>query len=160
MPSKLTQSLSARKNARKTKQKEKRIAEGFTLADRYRLVSSHPLEELQTKFINHHRLQVFAHKGLACVSCGVEGTQLLLGESTIGTLHYDVYTADNVLMTVDHIIPRVEGGGDELENLQPMCAPCNSKKGRVVDPEALKLYLEAKAVTKLTSGAYLSKETE
>lgn len=34
-----------------------------------------------------------------------------------------------VLMTKDHIIPRSKGGPTTLENLQTMCAICNSKKG-------------------------------
>lgn len=32
-------------------------------------------------------------------------------------------------ITVDHIVPRVLGGGPEVSNLQPMCRPCNSRKG-------------------------------
>jgi 5-methylcytosine-specific restriction protein A len=31
---------------------------------------------------------------------------------------------------VDHILPRRAGGGDELENLQALCASCHSKKTR------------------------------
>ena len=31
--------------------------------------------------------------------------------------------------TVDHIIPKAAGGGDELDNLQVLCGPCNSLKG-------------------------------
>lgn len=32
-------------------------------------------------------------------------------------------------LSIDHIIPVVHGGGDELENLQTLCRVCNSKKG-------------------------------
>jgi hypothetical protein len=32
-------------------------------------------------------------------------------------------------LAVDHIKPRSEGGADELDNLQFLCRPCNSKKG-------------------------------
>lgn len=32
-------------------------------------------------------------------------------------------------LTIDHIVPVSEGGGDELENLQMLCAACNSVKG-------------------------------
>ena len=31
--------------------------------------------------------------------------------------------------TVDHFIPRILGGGDELKNLVPACYKCNSMKG-------------------------------
>ena len=30
--------------------------------------------------------------------------------------------------TVDHIVPQAAGGGDELENLQVLCSPCNGLK--------------------------------
>lgn len=32
-------------------------------------------------------------------------------------------------MTIDHIIPRSRGGTDDPENLQLLCAACNSMKG-------------------------------
>jgi hypothetical protein len=36
-------------------------------------------------------------------------------------------------LSVDHIVPEVLGGSDDLENLQTLCGPCNSRKGaRVV----------------------------
>ena len=44
-------------------------------------------------------------------------------------------------MTIDHIIPRVKTGGvpdDRLENLQILCAACNSTKGRRSQEYAIK----------------------
>ena len=32
-------------------------------------------------------------------------------------------------MTVDHVIPQSKGGTDHLDNLQLLCAACNSMKG-------------------------------
>jgi len=40
-----------------------------------------------------------------------------------------VTCANHVDLTCDHIIPESMGGPTELDNLQTMCRPCNSKKG-------------------------------
>jgi 5-methylcytosine-specific restriction endonuclease McrA len=32
-------------------------------------------------------------------------------------------------LTVDHIVPKVQGGTDERANLQVLCGSCNSAKG-------------------------------
>lgn len=47
-------------------------------------------------------------------------------------LHCDAKTD----LSIDHIIPVVHGGGDELENLQTLCRVCNSKKGTNLLSEA------------------------
>lgn len=33
------------------------------------------------------------------------------------------------VLEVDHIVPRSNGGGDDLANLQLLCRPCNATKG-------------------------------
>ena len=86
--------------------------------------------------IEHRRLKVFHAQGTKCVNpaCNRIGTKLLINELTLKKgskqIHVDVFTSDNILMTVDHIIP-ISKGGDELDmsNLQIMCTKCNSKKG-------------------------------
>lgn len=52
------------------------------------------------------RAQVYARDGLKCVTCGSTDA-----------------------LTVDHIVPHVLGGSDDIDNLQTLCQPCNSRKG-------------------------------
>lgn len=87
-----------------------------------------PLSELHTKYSTHKRLRVFHHKGLKCVSCDKVGVHLIIGKDKGGSLHVDLYTKNFELMTIDHIKPKSKGGDDSLENLDPMCESCNSKK--------------------------------
>lgn len=98
----------------------------------YKILKEKPIGDLHT-FSSHHRLRVFHHKGTTCVTCGKIGTRLIKGEGR-GNVHWDIYTDDLYPLTVDHIIPKSLGGGEELENKQPMCAGCNFKKGNGTKP--------------------------
>ncbi len=95
---------------------------------KYKIIKVKPITEL-VKFKDHRRLKVFYSKGCVCVNCGLVGTKLGYGMDKNGGFHWDVYTDDFYPLTIDHIIPRSKGGGDELDNLQPMCYKCNSIKG-------------------------------
>jgi 5-methylcytosine-specific restriction endonuclease McrA len=57
------------------------------------------------------RARVFARDGFCCVNCGT-------GER----------------LTVDHIVAKALGGSDALDNLQTLCASCNSRKGTRANP--------------------------
>lgn len=57
------------------------------------------------------RKAVFDIHGNACLCCG---------------------SLENIAL--DHIMPVSKGGGDDIENLQPLCQSCNSKKGvQIID---------------------------
>lgn len=47
--------------------------------------------------------------GGRCVMCGVYG--------------------ESVRLQKDHVVPIYQGGSDGLENIQPLCQPCNTAKG-------------------------------
>lgn len=60
---------------------------------------------LRTSAWKRHRKQVLARDGYTCVYCG------------------------DVATSVDHVIPRVSGGDDSMDNLVASCLKCNSRKG-------------------------------
>lgn len=119
----------------------------------YKILETKPLSALE-EFKDHHRLRVFHTKGCKCVECGIEAEQLALGEGR-GQLHWDIYTRDFYPLTVDHILPKSKGGGDDLENLQPMCYLCNQRKGNGEFPSKPKSKYPCKQV-QITSPYRLS----
>lgn len=61
------------------------------------------------------RRQVFERDGFRCRHCGSRDR-----------------------LSVDHIRPESKGGVTELDNLQTLCGPCNSRKGTDPDPRSEK----------------------
>ena len=94
----------------------------------YKPIKILPIVDLHTDFTRHKRLKVFHHKGLKCVNCEREGKYLIAAKDNGGNMHIDLYTKDFELMTIDHIKPKSIGGTYDIENLDPMCAYCNTKK--------------------------------
>lgn len=63
------------------------------------------------------RFEVFKRDAFTCQYCGRK--------------------TPDVVLEVDHIIPRAEGGGDEIENLVASCFDCNrGKSARLLDDRA------------------------
>lgn len=108
------------------------------------------------------RHMMFFAKGHKCVTCGLEATHVIAwrekryaDKTGFKGLHVDlIHVAENgreTLMTADHYIPKSKGGPNTVENLNPMCDPCNNKKADEVpegwvddrDPRALKKKSEA-----------------
>ncbi|AFU88147.1 HNH endonuclease [Caulobacter phage CcrColossus] len=90
----------------------------------------------------------------ACVRCGLVGAFYAKERSaryvkstgeyrpTTNSWHFNLYALTDgpspraVLMTKDHIVPRARGGADVDENYQPMCSPCNTRKGHRIEGES------------------------
>ena len=79
------------------------------------------------------RYATFYQKGTKCACCGKEGTYFRLDQDTNGSnpgrRHFNLYAEDGTLITKDHIKPKILGGKDVVDNLQPMCEACNKAKG-------------------------------
>jgi len=60
------------------------------------------------------RRAIFARDGHRCQYCG----------------------ADNVVLTIDHVLPSSRGGGSDWTNLVASCVACNNKKGSHTPEEA------------------------
>ena len=89
------------------------------------------------------RMRVFALHGCKCHFCGREGTKIILTEDGGGSLHLDLYAVEAngyILMNRDHIKPQSLGGGNEVFNMRPTCAPCNSKRGNKYTKEDKHLF--------------------
>jgi hypothetical protein len=88
-----------------------------------------------------HRYQLYAKKGVVCVSCGLKGKFFALERGHKDNPirpHFNLYAIDpktgkEVMITKDHIKPRSKGGKNRLENYQPMCFRCNQRKGDKIE---------------------------
>lgn len=69
-----------------------------------------------------------------CVTCGRIGSKFVIerdwnkGKNRYDKPHLNFYSADNILMTKDHIIPKSKGGLNDISNYQTMCEICNVAK--------------------------------
>lgn len=76
-----------------------------------------------------------------CAICGIKATHFALEKDAVAThYHLNMYALKEgnkkngykwveVLMTHDHIIPKVAGGPNTIDNTVTMCSTCNGKKG-------------------------------
>lgn len=80
------------------------------------------------------------NKNTSCICCGLEGT-IISSERMIGCTHkmyakahlnlYGMRGENKVMLTVDHIKLRSEGGENNHTNYNTMCKDCNTRRGNM-----------------------------
>jgi 5-methylcytosine-specific restriction endonuclease McrA len=75
-----------------------------------------------------------------CVRCGLTASFFAVerhiegrSEAVQKQPHLNLYSGDEVLFTVDHIVPKTDGGTKSPNNLQVMCYDCNQRKSHMDD---------------------------
>lgn len=75
-------------------------------------------------------LKLIAAKKLQCPVTDLKVSYCSYDITPMSTYHYNFYSEDGQLFTVDHIIPKSKGGSEmKLKNLQPMIGKYNWRKG-------------------------------
>lgn len=64
------------------------------------------------------------------------------------------------MLTVDHVVPRAQGGGKTWENLVTACAPCNRRKGGRRPVEAGMRLLSSPAAPRYIALAFIDTEVK
>lgn len=97
--------------------------------------SSKPLIVRGRRINGSPRYALFVRDRMVCTHCGIVGQLLYLeswGAKPFLALYGVTAKGNEVLMTHDHIVPRIAGGVDGLENAACTCYPCNKRKGGAV----------------------------
>ena len=82
-----------------------------TLVKRWKMQILIQREQAGSRLVPEHiRVQVLQKYGYRCAGCDASGSNKGVG------------------LEMDHIIPFSKGGPSTIENLQPLCGPCNKKK--------------------------------
>lgn len=105
------------------------IVKTLSIPDGVEFIRTLPKKHSSKKgFSRKHAIAELAAINPACVCCGVVGSKLCLGKDGAGGLHWDLYTDDDIALSVDHIVPKALGGKNHMENFQIMCSQCNTLK--------------------------------
>jgi hypothetical protein len=65
-----------------------------------------------------------------CVCCGLEGVKICNGyNKNDKSYHLDLYSENDVMLTIDHVNPVSISKDDTYENTQLLCNVCNAVKG-------------------------------
>ena len=79
-------------------------------AEYSRQYDTYPSEEYPPDW-QARRRKALQRDGYTCQMCGLKSTRV-----------------DDVWFDIDHIVPKSDGGGHELDNLQTLCPSCHAKK--------------------------------
>lgn len=81
------------------------------------------------------RARIFFEIGIDCVKCSTKAQFFALETWPDKSVHFELYgvddAGDDVLMTIDHIHAKSNGGKDHIDNYQPMCKCCNEIKSNL-----------------------------
>lgn len=106
----------------------------YTIQEVFNWIKENPRRvywEKDDYVINTKRAKIFYKKGVMCVNCGVKGEFFALEKDKGGGIHLDLYgliDGEEVLITIDHIVPKSKGGVNKMINYQTMCKLCNEMK--------------------------------
>ena len=94
------------------------------------VIAELPLEHY-VMYSNYNRVGKIIRLGSSCLCCGKDAKHFLLirDKSTPKGGRFALYTEDYIELTIDHIIPRFNGGKDKMSNYQVLCLFCNRTKG-------------------------------
>jgi 5-methylcytosine-specific restriction endonuclease McrA len=71
------------------------------------------------------RRRVFREEGYRCRQCGLVGEERRFPRGG-----YGYYTSlPGVYLSIDHVVPKSKGGGNDRPNLRVLCTTCNTRKG-------------------------------
>lgn len=96
------------------------------------------IERIKSKQITSKRFSTVLKLGECCKGCGVKRSYVAQGRDNGGSLHWDLYAENGVMLTIDHILPKSRGGKDHFDNYQLMCTTCNRGKDNVLDKSQVK----------------------
>jgi len=95
----------------------------------HRALLEHGKNRFIVKICDSQRIKVFGHS-IRCAHCERIGVEFRLERHCPkDNPHLNLYAADGMLMTKDHILPLSKGGKDHMRNYQTMCCECNQAKG-------------------------------
>lgn len=117
---------------------------GYAINGGETIIAEYPLDDKKviSKLRGNTRI-IFHNLGRKCSNpkCNREYTKIVLLESKDGNRYYNLYDEDDVLFTLDHILPKSKGGSKRnMINHQTMCATCNNRKGNRVTKQTREEY--------------------